>query len=657
MNEASDFTHDIFMQYISYVTYALIGWAETNYFLAMAILVFIGSIISMTPLSIMETQRESVSSPNIGTHASMVARKIIIVLGFALFALPLIIVYGYDSVHSYSGEDNVAIILSWMYGILVSTGWIVPLALVAGHSIRFISKRYIHALWSKLNRYMRFEQSQDKLNDIQDVVGQFKSKNYPPQKYYDLENSIFLGLDTDNKPLYVSRETWLEVNMQIIGPTRYGKGVLAGSIADQTIRHGDGLFYIAPKVEKHLPHIMCNAAEQCGRKFYYLDLNDTGPGTWGPFLGGRDKDVLARMFSTLELEMTGDAATDYYKAIEREELAKVYKNGRSIQALLSNLDHEKTTRATATLKNWAYHDTFNCKSGKGFSIKKALLENAVVYVQGSLNDSVVKSATKCFINELVIESAQLEAERASHLTIFVDEVRFLVSRELTNALATIVGFNVNIITMYQSILDLLAPDDNNLNGHSVLQSVNSNSQLKAVYGGADSETARWVSELSGETVMQVSKLEKTRVNEAGAEIWAKERSLGAENQSLIHSNVVKTLPPRVCVLFRPMHLTKVAFTSFVEVKTENNLKNFLERMSSRSDAIKKQQADSTPQKAEKAEKAEKPDNKSRSKKKNVHSIASKGKPEKTKQKQKKENANKGQDTEAAKKVALATNGD
>jgi type IV secretory pathway TraG/TraD family ATPase VirD4 len=118
------------------------------------------------------------------------------------------------------------------------------------------------------------------------------------------------------------------------------------------------------------------------------------------------------------------------------------------------LEKTEANRINADLARWSSIESLGAKKGSGFSIEKALKDNAVVYVQGGLDDSVLKTATKLFIIEMIQEGRRLEKERSTHLTAVIDEVSFLTSKTLAQALATTVGFRVNFVLAYQSQNDL-----------------------------------------------------------------------------------------------------------------------------------------------------------------------------------------------------------
>jgi len=442
--------------------------------------------------------------------------------------------------------------------------------------LKMIYFRYLIPSVSSIKRKFRNVRSDEKESDIRDEKNSTKLKSFNPQKYYKKDH-IFIALDENNKPLYVPIETWRKTNMQIIGPTRYGKGVAIGVIADQVIKVGDSVIYIDPKNDQFIPQIMYQTALEEGRPFVYLTLHDNGIGYYSPFKGGSERDGISRLISAFKLETTGHPGTDYYKRIETEFLTAAFKTGRSINNLLTTLrGNEKTNSANAEMAAWAEIKTL-CppKSASSFSVKKALLDGAIVYVQGKLDDAVVKTATKVFIREIIQESKALVKERQHHLTVVVDEVSFLVSKTLAEATSTILADNVNFVLAYQSIDDLLNLDDATVNPRYINQNINVNCQLKLVYGGKDFPTAEWVSKMSGTINKAVTRLEKTDVSDFGGEKWEDHRTIANVNENLISTNQILSLPPQVACLIQPNQLATLAYTSFITVKNTEALPKYL----------------------------------------------------------------------------------
>lgn len=558
--------------------YALLNWfGQANYYAmqltnnywwwAWCVFIFTGFLIGMAPLMTHKDQ-------SFHEIVFVWMRRSIIFLSFLLLFVPFVMLYLYDMTTHNQLADSSGNFQRWFI-TLAKTSW--PKAVIAailGISGRFLTRRYVVPIYSAILRKLRNNQTDEKLTDIREEKSRFEIKNFVPSKLYKNE-LILVGLDEKNNPVYIPASTWYETNMQIIGPTRYGKGVILGGIMEQAIMRGDTLFYIDPKNDKFAPHVMYQAAKAAGRKFYYLTLHDEGIGQWAPFAGGTVRDGLARIEIAYGLEFTGDPGTDYYKSQERMALVKNFEKTRNLESLKKLMEAEDANRINAELVRWTGVQSLCPKNGKGFSIEKALLENAVVYVQGHLDDSVIKTATKIFIVELIQEARRLASQRKAHLTAAIDEVSFLASKQLAQALATAVGFDVNFILAYQSQEDLLNIDDKTVNAKYVHQSINVNSQIKAVYGGADFDTAEWIANLSGTIVKSVTKMEKTEVSHAGGEIWENNRTIGTEAENYINTNVVLTLPPRVCVFVQPRHLATILFSSFVPVKDMSSLTEFL----------------------------------------------------------------------------------
>lgn len=578
--------------------YEVMQWADAWYWPTICGLFFMGALIGMTPL-------KSHHEHGFVQISFIFIRKTMLWVGAILISLPFIMLYIYDMTTGKELTDSSKMVSDWFWSLTKEQAVGVLPAAFLGWFFRVMYHRYIETLISKVLKKMRKQQTDDEISDIRQESKKFQAKDFSPAKHYK-KDRILIGLNSTSKPIYVPVDTWRETNTQLIGPTRYGKGVIIGCLIDQSVRLGDACIYIDPKWDSFAPHIMYAAAKAAGKPFYYVALHDDGPGTWAPFAGGSERDGLARMEIAFGLQETGDPGTDFYKTQEKRLLAKAFKKSRSIVSLAKQLENSDANKLNAQLERWTYVKSLSPKS-RGFSIEKAMKEGAVVYVQGGLTDDIVKSATKIFIVEIIQEAMRLNAQRSNHLTLIVDEVRFLVSKQLADALATVVGFRVNIVTAYQSMKDVEQPDDRTLNGKSLAQSINVNSQIKAVYGGADFDTAEWAANLSGTITKQITRMEGTDIRKSGGEIWQGKRYIGTQEENLINTNMVLSLPPRVCVFVQPRELVEVAYTSFIPVKDTEALDHYLESLSSRKAEQEKeeQKPEATSTEAEEKEKSAK----------------------------------------------------
>jgi hypothetical protein len=172
--------------------------------------------------------------------------------------------------------------------------------------------------------------------------------------------------------------------------------------------------------------------------------------------------------------------------------------------------------------------------------------------------------------EVVQELMRLysDGRRQDHLYFVIDEVRFMISDMLADALATVVGFDANIAIAYQSTLDIRNLKDQTLNAGAIEQSININCKTTLCYMAMDTETAQWASELSGTRLKSVTRMEGVKVLRHGGEIWDDKRMMNKVEECFIPANTFRMLPERTGVLFMPTELARVIYTCWVPVEKE-----------------------------------------------------------------------------------------
>lgn len=539
----------------------LIGTADPFWWLVLSLLLMSLAILGIWPLSVREDAPQ-------GDAIRVIVRKVLLLLTtLHMVALPVILA---SLVYGFSGKQAAAVddLLGW-YGHMVGKYWTAPLAgIVVGILLKFVYVRHITPHLSSWLRKVRVFQTADQQSDIRREITRYQAIDFNPQKHYH-KGKVFCGLDEYAKPLYIELADFHSKHLQVIGPTQTGKGVELGVLLDQGIRRGDCVFYIDPKTDKFIPHIMAQACEEAGRPFIYLDLNPDGSGKWAPFTGGTVRDRRARMISAFNLQSRGTDA-DVYLARERSVVDQLLKKappglGGMAKYVIDNELDERASRLSDGLAEWAEVATFKPRKGRGFSIARSIQENAVVYVRGSISDHLIRDATRIFIMETMQELMKGAGERTHHVTVAVDEVRMVMSQELVDALATVSSFGANIITAYQSILDIRNLPDKTLDARSIEQSVNVNCQLKLLYRAPDFDTAEWGADQSGTVLKTVARMEKTEIGPMGAEKWGRERMLNAVEENLITPNVLLGLQPRVAVLYQPGKLAAICKTCWVPV--------------------------------------------------------------------------------------------
>lgn len=461
-------------------------------------------------------------------------------------------------------------------------------AIGLGITVRFCWARYVETYWSHITRKFRFKVADERLSDIRDVAGKIVTKQYDPSKYYDPKGDrIFIGVDAKNKPIYIQTDKLRKTHAEVIGPTGVGKGIVVGVILDQfiamnkTSRKSNVVIAIMPKQDLYLPHIMKQRAEEAGCRFMFFDMNPGGEGQWAPFSGGSSRERRSRIMSVLGMGETGKL-DDFYKLGEKSLIDSLLQDSDfSVSTLRAALEAKTDSkgglvakRSVDTLKEIELVDTFACKKDRGIKLERILTQDkpTVLYVNSSLTDSVIIKMTKAFILEITQLAISLKSQgrRSSHLTLFCDELRFLISDEFDKALATLAMYDTNVISAYQSPQDLEKVGDDNLNGPAIAHSVHTNNQIKLLYRIGEQKQAEWAAGQTGKQYKTIASREATEVDQFGAEKWGDSRMLEQKEEWYYTENLFQALPERVGVLIEPGEKARVIYTCFVPVEQKDD---------------------------------------------------------------------------------------
>lgn len=487
----------------------------------------------------------------------------IAVLGLGC-VLPGLLVLLYGFVHHVREPFPEQAAVSFIAHTVLDRGWLLPLGFAVGCTVRFTYQRWVAPEFSAWLRTIRNRTELDELSDVRKTIGALQPKEFDPRQYYR-DGVMFFGLDQQDRPVYEPIDTVRKTNLQIIGPTRFGKGVALGVLLDQAARFGHTVIYVDPKHDEWLPWVLKDAASAVGRRFVMVDLLNN-QGGWHPFMAGSILDRRDRIISAFGLGDSGSDA-DFYKGQERQILDQILpKSSGSIASMLKALEalnedgeplKDRARRLYDGLREFAQIPALNPKQ-KGLQTADVLRQGWLLYFAGDIESAILKKATLVFIKEVCRMAQTLAQERDRHLTFAIDELKFLVSQELSNALATSIQNRVNMIVLHQSVQDLLAPEDRTLNAKAIEASVRTNCQLKLLYK-CDPDTAEWAAAMSGTAIRKVARMERTEINDVGGEQWQRERTMGDQEEALIPMNTLLTLPPRVGALYGPQRLAVIAF--------------------------------------------------------------------------------------------------
>ena len=541
--------------------YTIIYWLDPWYWISLASLLCLIILISPLPLS---TEKDV----SITEQALMYARRVILIAVLLLSVLlPVMIAlfaYGLSQDSNYVSK-----VLQRVFVLSLQQQWTwLAAGGVGGIFMKIFTHRYILPSWSAWWSYRRVAQRNDHPSDVRVEAQRLKSKQFTPEKYYRADQ-IFLGLNGENKPITVPVDRWQAENQKIIGPTQTGKGVLIGVQLDQAIRQHMCTIFIDPKPDKHALAIMEQACAASGRALITLDLNGHLPGKWAPFRTGTDREIKTRLYTSLGLLETGNES-DFFKIKERRIIDRLYPYwDKEIHGLYKALDgmDSPPERALAVISEYHGLKTINPSKHRGVDIERALKENAVVYVRGSITDPLIIQICSLLI-QCILQSAMrlyTTQERAAHLFLCVDEVRFMVTDLLADTLATITGTNAHLAIAYQSLEDIRNIRDVNVNAKSVEKSINVNCKSAVYYQAADFATAEYAAEQTG--TRQVSRYRfNVNQNLLGGETYADKHMITQEEQAYISPNTLMMLPERVAVHKRPNQLAELLYTAWINVK-------------------------------------------------------------------------------------------
>jgi len=496
----------------------------------------------------------------------------LLVVGLYIYAYA---VYGYDG-------DRATQFMQLWYGefrkSIEDLWWCFLVVLSAPMFLRMIMLRWVRPKINSWLRKFRVQASGDALSDIRIDMDKLKAKDFNPQDFYR-EGQMFLGLDDTGEGIYMADELFRKNHSKVIGPSQTGKGIMLGVLLDQAIMKGWGAWFVDQKPDDFIYDIMRESCERHGRPApLVLDLNGVGPGSYGPFIGGTRRERRERVVKTFGMADNGTNA-DFFKRDERKvldylmplwdgtlgQLAKLVKgNHPEINEQMQMWVKTKNGSIESNVSEFMQLDTLRATVEESFKVEEALRSGAVVYVRSNINDTIVRKACIALLDELV--QIALKKPLAHPTYLVLDEIRFIVSQTLADALATVLSKNVFMALTYQALTDLLNLPDKTLNAQSIKGGIDINTQITLTYRANDFETAEWLASLTGKAQKTVTKMEKVEVNKGGAEVWGDERSVGQVEETTVTTNQLLALPARVSALIRPNHLAVIIYTCWINVK-------------------------------------------------------------------------------------------
>ena len=393
-------------------------------------------------------------------------------------------------------------------------------------------------------------------------------QKYDPRRFFNPKKGIFLGLDETRNPLYIPQDKWRKSHVDVIGTTGSGKGVAAGLALTQALSAGEAVIIIDPKNDEFLPHVMYQASQHIRLPYLYLDLQSDSP-QWNP-LQGKSSAEIAELFSAgFSLGEKGTDA-DFYRLDDRRA-ARVFADILPTPRPTIAEGYKLLLTQQPTLAESGKKFCFDLeelgmvpaiRTADGVDLARIIEQGGVIYVRGSMRNPSILKLQRIFVLSMIQIIEKRERDSARHVCLFLDEFKYLISRQALEALGAIRDKRAHVIIAHQSLGDLRdCPAD--LDPETVVSSVNENCAIKISYAVKDPDTADWLARMSGQILVD-DEIRQVKTNIGLAERNENQRSLRQAERPLVDTNMLQALPERCAVLYGA-GLAKFFFTAPIPV--------------------------------------------------------------------------------------------
>ncbi|EBS5451359.1 type IV secretion system DNA-binding domain-containing protein [Salmonella enterica] len=398
------------------------------------------------------------------------------------------------------------------------------------------------------------------------------STEYNPLDYIDLKKGVFIGLNKDDQPQYITLKEFRTQHAAIIGTTGSGKGVTATVLLYQAILSGEAVFVEDPKDDEWAPHVLREACKKAGKKFTLINLNKLNYQL--DLLADISHEQLEEFFNAgFSLAKKGEAS-DFYRIKDRRaarNTAAIYEKGMTLRDLF-NTDFVQSLREDVPafcgeLEEIALVNSINAKNG--FSLKEVFDEGGCCYIIGSTRNQKIISAQRMILTRLIqiAETRDRINSTPRTVAIFLDELKYHLSRPAMEGLGTARDKGVHIFMAFQATDDLRdCPSD--LNGDSVIGAVIENAKFKLIYKIQNPETAEWAAKMTG-SILVDDEMRKVRTDLSLTEKVDTDRMIRQAESYYIDSNMFLNLPEKVGFVFTSTELPRATKMFQVQVKKEN----------------------------------------------------------------------------------------
>ncbi len=399
--------------------------------------------------------------------------------------------------------------------------------------------------------------------------------NYNPMKYINLKKGVFVGLDEQVKPIYLSNlEDWYKRHFLIVGATRSGKGVAMQALGIQSLMLGETLIFLDPKGDKYLPHIFKQQCAKLGVPYNYVDLTNPTPqiNLVADFTSRDLKNCLVESFSQREL----GSESDVYRKNEQEFLESLanficHKNAENIdgdhhdetgtlkyinKSLTELCDEfgiakytDKYKSSVSDLNKLCNIGSINAANGK--SLTELFNGGGCIYIVGDLLDETMKKIQRFIFCRMVqlarnhsnyVDGLASKADRDAqerNITVFADELVAHISKFVAESYTVSLGWGLKIISAIQD-LKLMKGAPADLDPEFLKGAIFGNSQNKLFYRADDIDTADFLSDMTGRIQIEEEQKLVTR-NSLNSEKLDRQTRLTQAERNYFDRNMILNL--------------------------------------------------------------------------------------------------------------------
>lgn len=449
----------------------------------------------------------------------------------------------------------------FLFGYSISVWWLGLWVggLILGWVALFLGGRLFSPVVDRLKHAVtkRSDLERNRKTDVREIR-KFLPKGavqFDPTRFFDQKKGVFLGLDEDEKPLYIQIPGGTSApHIQVVGTTGAGKGVSLGVMAAQFLARGEAVFFMDPKNDEWAPHVLYQECLRMGVPFHFVDLRPGVDAQLNPVLNANAEEVQELFIAAFALSERGDAS-DFYGIADRKAAllaARHIAEHRCTMAVAYGALHGElggmAEKFDGKLGELAALASINASQG-GVDLAQVVERGGCVCVVGSMRHDTIKTVQRMLLVRLIqiAETRDRMAGPVRPVAIVLDEVKYHISRPALEALGAARDKGVHLVLAHQSRGDLRdCPND--LDPDAVVDAIVENCRIKIAYRVINPDTAEWLSRMSG-SILVDDEMRKVEKNMALVETMSGERSIRQAERYLIDENMLLNLPKSVAAVF------------------------------------------------------------------------------------------------------------